>query len=396
MTPKLLTRYVLWELAKTFSVASLGFVSLMIVFGVGQETVKHGLGPDIAVRLAPYLIPKALMFAMPATCLFSICVVFGRLAADNELVAIESLGLPKTILIAPALIMAFLLSLFAVWINDISFAWSYWGVQRIVMESSDRIVYGVLKNEGSFHAENFSIEVDGIKDHRLIHPVITIKNSKRNDARIVAQEAYLTSNPNRHSLNLTITKGLIEVEGKASMQFDDTVTHEIPLKTPEEIAYATGNPSHLYLSQIVRAIDAQESELERIQKENALQCCSQMLGGDLVSLTSAEWTSQQQLEQNAGMRLNRLYVVPHRRWANGFSCFAFAVIGIPVAIRMKTSNYATTFGVCFLPILLTYYPLFMFGLNGAKLGTLPPQAAWLGDIACTAIGGLLLLREFRK
>ena len=72
--------------------------------------------------------------------------------------------------------------------------------------------------------------------------------------------------------------------------------------------------------------------------------------------------------------------------------FAFAMIGIPIALRMKTSNYATTFGVCFLPILAIYYPLFMVGLNGAKVGDLPAYGAWLGNLACMSIGAFWIWR----
>ena len=336
------------------------------------------------------------MFAMPATCLFSACVVFGRLAAENELIAIESLGLPKSVLVGPALVLAFLASLFAVWMNDISFAWSYWGVERVVMESSDKVIYGMLQQEGSFSTDRFSIEVDGVEDRRLIHPVITIRNQKHGDARITANEAVLVSNPETHSLKLTVTKGVVDVDGEASMTFDDSVTHEIPLMSREEIEKSTGNPSHLYLSQIKGAIKSQETELAEIQQENAMLACSQFLSGDLVGLTNVVWDARHEDHDLALQRLNRLHVVPHRRWAQGFSCLAFVVIGIPVAMRLKTSNYATTFGVCFLPILFVYYPLFMLGLNGAKLGTLPPYGAWLGNVACMLIGSLLLVRELRR
>jgi lipopolysaccharide export system permease protein len=396
LLPSLLTRYVILELAKIFVVSSIGFVGLMVIVGLAEEAAEHGLGPDIILKISPYVIPKALMFAMPATCLFSACVVFGRLSADNELIAVEALGLPKSVLVMPALVLAFLISLFAVWVNDISFAWSYWGVERVVLESSDRIAYSVLQNEGGYSTERFSIEVDGVENRRLIHPVITFRNSNKGDYRIVAHEAVLESHPETHSLNFTITKGLVDGDGGTSMQFPDSTTIEIPLKTPAEIARSLENPSHLYLSQIKRSIADQKVQLHWQLREDAMQCCSQLLTGDLVGLTNASWTQRMKNEEDAKRRLNRLHVVPHRRWANGFSCLAFVVIGIPVAIRMRTANYATTFGVCFLPILFVYYPLFMFGLNSAKLGTLPPYAAWLGDVACIAIGMLLLYREFRK
>jgi hypothetical protein len=150
------------------------------------------------------------------------------------------------------------------------------------------------------------------------------------------------------------------------------------------------------LAQIGSEIEKQIVELGRLERRHAIHACSQMITGDMVGLTNSDWSSRIAELESAEARLKRLHVVPHRRWANGFSCFAFAMIGIPVALRLRTSNYATTFGICFLPILIVYYPLFMFGLNGAKMGTLPPYAAWLGDLVCVAIGGWLMYREFRR
>jgi len=49
-----------------------------------------------------------------------------------------------------------------------------------------------------------------------------------------------------------------------------------------------------------------------------------------------------------------------------------------------------------LPILAIYYPLFMYGLNGAKGGELPPYGAWLGNVVCMTIGAFLIWRELRR
>jgi len=394
--PKLITRYIIWELAKIFLVSSFGFVALMLVFFIADAARDHGLSPDILIQLIPYIVPKALMFAMPATCLFSCCVVYGRLAAENELVAIQTMGLHKSVVIAPALTLAFMLSLFAVWVNDVSYAWSYWGIEKVVNESFDQIVYGVLKNEGSFRTEKFSIEVQGVEDRKLIRPIISANISKNETVRAVAHEAVLTTEPNAHSLKLVMTRGSISQDGKMELNFDSEFDHSIALKSPEEIAKKTGNPSHLYLYQIEDEIERQKVDLAQLKQDSAVRAVSQTLTGDLYGLTNDDWEKRLEDLDDAKKRLVKLHVVPHRRWANGFSCFAFAIIGIPVALRLKTANYATTFGICFIPILLLYYPLFAVGLEGAKAGNFPPYAAWLGNLACITIGIYLMYREFRR
>ena len=368
----------------------------MLLIGLAEEARDRGIGPDIVIQLIPYLVPKALMFAMPATCLFSVCVVFGRMAADNELTAIGSMGLPKSVVVMPAILIAFALSLFAVWLNDISYAWSYWGVQRVVSASADKIIFGVLRQEGSYKTDEFSIEVAGVNERELIQPTLTFNSSNNKGIRATAASATLESNPDRHSLLFTMHNGFVDAEGKASYRFDDFEQHEIPLKTPDQIAKAFDEPGHLYLNQINDAIQKQAEEIETISENDAAIAATQWICGDMVGLTSEVWDQRVEEIDDAVYRHHRLHVVPHRRWANGFSCLAFAVIGIPVAMRLKAGNFATTFGVCFLPILLIYYPLFMVGLNGAKQMTLPAYGAWLGNAACFIVGGILLIGELRK
>ena len=368
----------------------------MLIIGVVDEAHDQSLSPEILIQLIPYILPEALMFAMPATCLFSICVVFGRLSADNEMIAIQSMGLPKSVIVLPTLALAFLLSLFAVWVNDVSFAWGYWGIEKVVLDSSDKIMYGMLRNEGSIRTDKFSIEVRGVEGRTLIEPIITFTDSNNNHIRLVAHHAELEAKPETHRIVLKMTRGSGSYEGKAEFVFDAEKTFEIPLKSAEEIAKATGDPSHLYLSQIDGEIKKQVLDLANLKRSHAVRACSQMITGDMVGLTNVDWLHRNDKLSKAEARLDRLHVVPHRRWANGFSCFAFAIIGIPVALKLKTANYATTFGICFLPILFVYYPLFMFGLNGAKMGTLPPYGAWLGNVACIAFGSVLMYREFKR
>ena len=368
----------------------------MLLVGLAEEARDRGIGPEIVIQLIPYLVPKALMFAMPATCLFSVCVVFGKMAAENELVAIQSMGLSKSVIVFPVIILAFAVSLFAVWLNDMSFAWSYWGVERVVMQASDKIVYGVLEQEGSFRTDKFSIEVDGVEDRLLIRPTLTFHSSGSNVLRASAASATLDANPDTHSLVFKMNNGLVDAEGKASYRFDGEERREIQLKTPEQIAKSYDDPGHLYLNQIGSAIRKQGNQVRDLHRESAVLAASHLMTGDFVGLTSSQWKSRGKKIKDADFRYHRLHVVPHRRWANGFSCLAFVIIGIPVAMKLKTGNFATTFGICFLPILFVYYPLFMYGLNGAKYMTLPPYAAWLGNAACILVGVVLLLRELRR
>jgi lipopolysaccharide export system permease protein len=121
-----------------------------------------------------------------------------------------------------------------------------------------------------------------------------------------------------------------------------------------------------------------------------------MMVGDFADLADPAWGRRRQELEDARQRLCRLQTERWRRWANGFSCFFFVLVGAPLAIWMRSADLWTTFGACFLPILLIYYPLLMLGIDRAKTGAWPPYSVWLGNLLLLAIGLALVRRVIVK
>ena len=88
----------------------------------------------------------------------------------------------------------------------------------------------------------------------------------------------------------------------------------------------------------------------------------------------------------------RLVSVPHRRWAGGFACLCFAMVGVPMAIRLRNRDFLTSFFLCYLPILIVYYPAMIYGADQAKNGNLPVIFVWAGN-GLLLLWGLWLLRR---
>ena len=71
------------------------------------------------------------------------------------------------------------------------------------------------------------------------------------------------------------------------------------------------------------------------------------------------------------------------------------LIGAPMAIRLRHAEFLAIFFVCFLPILVVYYPLMAVSVDQAKDGVLPPPAVWLGNVVLALWGVWLLRRVIR-
>jgi lipopolysaccharide export system permease protein len=139
----------------------------------------------------------------------------------------------------------------------------------------------------------------------------------------------------------------------------------------------------------------QRALIAKRERNLAAQAACQMLCGDFDALTGEEWETHARKLHLARERLYRLRAEPHRRWSAGFSCLCFAFVGAPMAIRLRNRDMLTSFFLCFLPILIVYYPLLVFGVDGAKEGRLPPWSVWTGNVLLVVWGSYLLRRVMR-
>ena len=388
--PSIITRYLIRELTSIFLIAFVGLMVVLITIGLIQQALDRGLSPEIILKLIPYAVPKAMMFGLPAATLLAVCVVPGRMAHNNEIAALFSLGVRPTQVYGPLIGFGLVASLLAVWANDIGFAWSYWGVERTVVASARELTLHLLRTEGRFENSNLQIEVNGIEGDILIEPIIHIGGSR--PLNITAVKGRLSGVRGGAGLRVELNNGLIE-QGGSRIRFPDEFVYELSVQNPIDLDQKYRTPSHLYLSEIPAARQALQSELESLEQDQMRQAAVQMISGDWLGLTDDDWQQREMEHRQAEFRLRRLEIVPHRRWANGFSCLAFALLGIPVSIRLRTPDFWTAFGACFFPILIAYYPIFMFGLNAAKQGTLPPTALWISNLVFFVIGGWWIYRQ---
>ncbi len=389
-----LTRYILREILTVFLLTLLGMTAVMMLVGVLQEATRHGLGLGPILQVLPYLLPNALRFAIPGTILFAVCSVYGRLSASRELIAIKSLGIHPMVAVWPALVLAFLLSVVAVWINDIAVSWGRQGVRKVFWRSFEQIAYGMLEARRSYSNDQFSITVMAVRGKTLIEPTITLRSTADGEPLVIkASEAELGFVPETGELDITMYNGRVMLGDKLSYRAPDVSHERIPLGVG--VNDEDRSPSHLPLRQVPVESARQRRELRRLEQQYAADAAFQLAQGHVAVFAGPAWKKRFRARTAARERLFRLRTAPWRRWANGFSCFFFAMVGVPLAIRLRNADFWTSFGLCFLPILMLYYPLLAFSVDRAKAGDLPPYVVWLGNLVLCGVGLLLMRRVIR-
>ena len=76
---------IFWELLRIFSLTLIGLTGMFVIVGLVPLVSQNGLGAEQLLRIIPLFVPYTLPYTVPATTLFACCVVYGRLANDNEI-----------------------------------------------------------------------------------------------------------------------------------------------------------------------------------------------------------------------------------------------------------------------------------------------------------------------
>ena len=386
------TRYIIFELLSVFLAALAAMTLLIVLVLMLLQGMRFGLGVGQFMRIVPYMLPQALVIAIPATLLFAASSVYGRMSGSNEIIALKSLGVPVMTVVWPCLVISTFLSLTCVWLNDVAVSWGRQGAKRVVLESFEDIAYRMLKSNHAYRADRFSISVLDVQGKTLIQPELEVVIGEGGEkAKIRASQAVITADPAEGSITIDLKN--MTAEG-GEYQYTNIPEEKIVLSLEEGARqnFSTERPSELPLHSIPTKIKDLTAAHQGLEREIAIKSSYSLLVGDFAALTGPEWRNARQMSAGMVGQLAKLRTEGPRRWANGFSCLCFVIVGAPVAIRLKNADFLTSFFICFLPILLAYYPLLMFGVDQAKSGSAPPLAVWLANLVA-AIAGYFQLRH---
>ena len=121
MFGSILQRMIFLELVKIFALSLLGITGILVMAGIVAEASQQGLNPAQILMVIPLLIPSTVPYTIPATTLFATCLVYGRLAHDNEILAIKAAGINLFHVVWPGVVLGVLMSSFTLALYSFDF-----------------------------------------------------------------------------------------------------------------------------------------------------------------------------------------------------------------------------------------------------------------------------------
>jgi lipopolysaccharide export system permease protein len=388
---------ILWELSKVFVMSLMGITGILLMAGIIAEASQQGLGPTQILAAIPLLVPSTLPYTIPATTLFATCVVYGRLSADNEILAIKAAGINAIKIVRAGLLLGVAMSIATMGLYYRVIPYTHHLLRAMVFNDAEELLYSLLRkhNEIRYSSFPYQIFVKGVKGKTLIDPIF-----KRKDKDGVidwvahAREAVLQVLPSKGIVNITMKHCVMWGENETHGSLVDKT---LPVDLPKDFGKQTQRrPRDLTWQEILDKRVELQQHIEEIQQKIAFATSRQLLADAPVSFPLYLKSCNEQISQTK-QEIVALDVELQMRPALSLGCLFFILVGCPVGIWFSRSDYLSAFITCFLPIVFVYYPLMLCGTGMAKEGRFNMiPLVWGADAIVGAMGLVLSWRLLRN
>jgi lipopolysaccharide export system permease protein len=396
--PSILHRTILLELVRVFLLSLLGITGIMVMAGIVAEASQQGLSPSQIIGVIPLLVPSSLPYTIPATTLFATCVVYGRLAHDNEILAIKAAGVNVMKAVWPAVVLGGLMSAASMGLYYRLIPYTHFLLRSQFLNEVEEYLYSLLKKDHAIKQPglNYAIFVRSVHGRQLEDAIFKRRDPKTQhyDVSARARTAELRYEPTTRKLLVRMHScRLFSENGQGAGYFQD---HEWEVDLPsDQGALKNSKPRAMSWRELFERRAVMQAELDARTAEVAMGIARLSVlrtPDDLPKhVENLKW-AQKALKGE----INSLNTEIQMRPALCCGCLCFVLVGCPVGIWFSRSDYLSAFISCFLPIIFVYYPLLLCGTNLAKQGRVPAMAAmWAPDL-CIALIALVCFRQLMK
>jgi lipopolysaccharide export system permease protein len=371
----ILHRTILAELARVFALSLVGITGILVMAGVVAEASQQGLSPAQVLAVIPLLVPSTLPYTIPATTLFATSVVYGRLANDNEVLAIKAAGINvMKVVVWPGVLLGIVMSTATMALYYRLIPYTHYLLRTQFLNEVEESCYTLLKKDRCIKQPglNYCMWVRQVQGKRLLEALFKRRDPKTGHYDVIARarEAELRYDATNKQLLVHMHHCQLLGENGGGRGYLQEKTWPVPLGDSLAIPMAP-KPRAMSYPELFEYLHKMQQEVEARAAEIALTVTRLQLTQpplDLPRHLENLKSAQRQYQQEIYSVQTELCLRP----ALSFGCLCFVLVGCPVGIWFSRSDYLSAFISCFLPIVFIYYPLVLCGTNLAKQGRFNP------------------------
>ena len=367
----LLDRWLLGELIPVllFAIAAFTVVSLSVgvMFDLVRKIVEFNLPLHFALQVFGLRLPFFLVISFPMSTLLCTLLAYSRLSANSELTALRSLGVTTKRMVAPALVLAILMTGLTFVFNDVIVPRANSSAEVALKRALGK---AIATEKGKHVVFSRFGRISGKDDEETNQGLSQLFYAKEFHRGEMEGVTVLDLSRLGFTQMLKATKGVWNEE-KAMWEFFEG---NILTLTPN------GSTNYSQFDRYLYPLSAGPIRVAKLPK-------------DANNMTVAQTMEAVSIYTDAGNRkeARKLKVRIQEKFTFPMACLVFGLIGSSLGARPNSRTSRTQgFGISLL-LILGYYTLsFSFSSLGVK-GTLPPLlAAWTPVFISLAVGGVLL------
>jgi len=359
-----LHKYIFREICAVFFASLLVFVFIIMasrMMGITELLINERVYPIHVLKIILCLMPRTIIFSLPATCLMCVLLTFLRLSNDNEMVAINSSGISLYQILPPVIFFSLISFFIASFISIFGVPWgnrSYKNVIFQIVESKadiaikERIFYQPFEDV-IFYVNSFSPRDRTMKDIFVV--------DKRNGSltnTIVADKGKIHSNRISKMINIHFIDGTIftvdnDFKTSRTIKFD---TYDLNIDLKEIISYFVSKekkPKEMSISELIHELKTSQSGSLRYNQ--------------------------------TGIKLLEMFSIP-------MAIFFMGLIGAPLGSQVRSKGRSKGI-VISLVIFLIYYVSLISVRYVCEMGILVPWVGiWIPNLFLIIISIYLLRR----
>lgn len=396
---KTLDRYILRQL---IAVTFLGVMSLTLLMLLGQLfkelhslLVESGAPPTIVIDFILQVIPFSLTFTVPWGFLTAVLLVYGRLAADNELTSMRMAGLSLWRLSAPAIGMGIALSALCYYINIEVAPKGKNAMTELVMQAAmDNPRNLLTAGQGATKLDGVQLYIEGKTEDRLLGVHLYPLKGDGNAAAMGmggftaahAESADIGEfDIGTRILNLTLYNVTIEQKEEEGTIINMLTTAELPLQVHIPIRTHRKMKSNRFTnSEIAELMDiwafvkltnpkAMEQYAKAAAQQSPFPCASNLWDAAARESKFYHGAMNQKNERE-------FLTEGVQRASFACACIVFSLIGVPLAITARRRDTSTGFAIGILVAAL-YFVALVFCETSRKSGGITPFIVlWLPNV----------------
>jgi lipopolysaccharide export system permease protein len=383
----ILHRTILWELFRVFLLSIVGITGMLLMAGVVAEASKQGLSPMQILAAIPLLVPSTLPYTIPATTLFATCVVYGRLAHDNEILAIKAAGINILSVVGPSIFLGAAMTVLTMFLYYDLIPTTHHLMRAMVLQDVEEFLYNVLRRDHCLSPRgDYRMQVKSVQGRTLIDPVFIRKDPKTHldDMTARAAEAELRVDLAHAQILFHMKRCWVSSsQSGTNGYFEDKIW---PVELPPDFNKTAQKSSagDMTWKELVEYRDELKQQKEQRDVEigmvSSLQSTPDANPGRAEHLNNLRYASREKQRQ-----IRNVETEMHIRPALSAGCLCFVLVGCPIAIWFSKSDYLSAFITCFLPIVFLYYPLLLCGRNITNNEKVAPAVAvWAANVIMVA------------